>query len=75
MPVDFVILEMEKDTQTPIILGRPFLATTGCRIDVKNITLSSDVGNDHMEFNLLKVAKFSSISAECNKIDMVDGLI
>jgi len=27
VPVDFVILEMEEDTRTPIILGRPFLAT------------------------------------------------
>ena len=30
VPVDFVILEMEEDMRTPIILGRPFLATAGC---------------------------------------------
>jgi len=64
VPVDFVILEMEEDTQTPIILGRPFLATARCRIDVKNGTLSFDVENDHMEFNFLKPAKFPSISYE-----------
>ena len=28
-----------------------------------------------MEFNLLKVAKSPSISDECNKVDVVDGLI
>ncbi|KAJ8765482.1 hypothetical protein K2173_014604 [Erythroxylum novogranatense] len=33
VPVDFVILKMEEDTRTPIIHGRPFLATTGCQID------------------------------------------
>ena len=44
VPVDFVILEMEEDMRTPIILGRPFLATAGCRIDVKNGKLSFDVG-------------------------------
>jgi len=66
---------MEQDTQTAIILGRPFPATTGCHIDVKNGTLSYDVGNDHVEFNLLKDAKFPSISYECNKIDVVDGLM
>ena len=75
VPVDFVILEMEEDTQIPIILMRPFLATVGCRIDVKNGTLSFDVGNDHVEFNLLKAAQFLSISDECNKIDVVDGLM
>ncbi|XP_057993032.1 uncharacterized protein LOC131174021 [Hevea brasiliensis] len=36
IPVDFVILQMEKDVQIPIILGRPFLATAGAIIDVKN---------------------------------------
>ena len=75
VPVDIVILEMEEDTLTPIILGRPFLGTAGCRIDVKNGKLSFDVGDDHVEFNLFKAAKFPSISDECNKIDVVDGLM
>ena len=26
-PVDFVVMEMEEDTQVPLLLGRPFLAT------------------------------------------------
>jgi len=51
------------------------LATAECRIDVKNGTLTSDVGDVHMEFNLLKAAKFPSISDECNKIDVFDSLI
>ena len=32
-------------------------------------------GDDHVKFNLLKAVKFPSISDECNKIDVVDGLI
>ncbi|KAJ9132730.1 hypothetical protein P3X46_033567 [Hevea brasiliensis] len=41
IPVDFVILDMEEDSNIPIILGRPFLATAGALIDVKgeNLTL------------------------------------
>jgi len=73
--VDFVILEMEEDMRTPIILHRPFLAIAGCRIDVKNEKLSFDVGDEHVEFNLFKASKFPSISDECNTIDVVDGLI
>jgi len=42
---------------------------------VKNDTLTFDVGDVHMEFNLLKATKFPSISDECNKIDMIDSLI
>ena len=75
VPVDFVILEMEEDMRTPIILGRPFLATARCRIDVKNGKLSFAVGDEHVEFNLFKASKFPSIFDECNMIDLVDGLI
>ncbi|XP_027333518.1 uncharacterized protein LOC113848267 [Abrus precatorius] len=35
-PVDFVILDMDEDTNVPLILGRPFLATTGAIIDVRD---------------------------------------
>ena len=34
IPVDFVILDMEVDTKTPLILGRPFLSTANASIDV-----------------------------------------
>ena len=34
-PVDFVVMDMEEDTQVPLILGRPFLATGDALIDIK----------------------------------------
>ncbi|KAJ9135136.1 hypothetical protein P3X46_032350 [Hevea brasiliensis] len=34
--VDFVVLDMEEDVKIFIILGRPFLATAGAIIDIKN---------------------------------------
>ncbi|XP_058762829.1 uncharacterized protein LOC131636203 [Vicia villosa] len=34
-PVDFVILEMPEDEEIPIILGRPFLETGRCLIDIE----------------------------------------
>jgi hypothetical protein len=34
IPVDFVVLEMDVSRQTLLILGRPFLSTTGSMIDV-----------------------------------------
>ena len=33
VPVDFFILDMEVDTKTPLILGRPFLSMTNAYID------------------------------------------
>ena len=73
--VDFMILKMEEDTRTPIILWMPFLDTTGCHIDVKTGKLSFDVRDDHVEFNLFKASRFPSISDECHMIDVVDGLV
>ena len=34
VPVNFVVLDMEVDYKTPLILGRPFLSTVNAHIDV-----------------------------------------
>ena len=34
IPVDFVVLDMEVDAKTPLILGMPFLSTANSHIDV-----------------------------------------
>jgi len=47
VPIDFVILDMAEYSRTQIILGRPFLATTGCKMDVKEGKLTCDVGEHH----------------------------
>ena len=39
-PIDFVILDMEKDDAVPIILGRPFLATGKAQINVQEVSLN-----------------------------------
>jgi len=44
VPIDLVVLDMAEDSRTQIILGRPFLATAGCKIDVKEGKLTFDVG-------------------------------
>jgi hypothetical protein len=36
IPADFVVVDIEEDDDVPIILGRPFLATAGAIVDVKN---------------------------------------
>jgi hypothetical protein len=35
VPVDFVVLDMEVNTTTPLILGSPFLSTTNANIEVR----------------------------------------
>ncbi|XP_021687743.2 uncharacterized protein LOC110670108 [Hevea brasiliensis] len=73
--VDFVVLEMEEDVQIPIILGRPFLATAGAIIDVKNGQLSLKVGDEEVEFNLFSAMKQKLEPNECFKVDIIDKQI
>ncbi|GJT72328.1 reverse transcriptase domain-containing protein [Tanacetum coccineum] len=46
LPIDFVILDMPEDSRVPIILGRPFLATSQATIDVFNKKIMLRVGDD-----------------------------
>ncbi|XP_021760169.1 DNA damage-inducible protein 1-like, partial [Chenopodium quinoa] len=48
IPCDFVVMEMEEDAHVPIILGRPFLATAGAIIDMKNGKITFEVGDEKM---------------------------
>ncbi|XP_039140473.1 uncharacterized protein LOC120277686 [Dioscorea cayenensis subsp. rotundata] len=69
VPADFVVLKMEEDTQIPIILGRPFLETTGALIDVKNGKLSLIVGEEKVEFDLANSVKRSFVESSCCRVD------
>ena len=53
-PRDFVFMKMEEDTQVPLLLGRPFLATGATLIDVQKGDLTLRVGNEEIHFNLNK---------------------
>ena len=71
MPIDFVVLDMVEDYCTQIILGRPFLATAGCKIDVKEGKLTFDVGEHHVEFGFFNDVKPSATFACCG-CDTID---
>ena len=51
-PVDFIILDMEEDSQVPLLLGRPFLAIGDALIDMQKGVLTLRVGEEAVDFNL-----------------------
>ena len=55
--VDFIILDMEEDSQVSLLLGRPFLATGAALIDMQKGVLTLRVGEEAADFNLLKSLK------------------
>ena len=51
-PVDFVVMNMEEDTQVPLLLGSHFVATGAALMDVKKGELTLRVGDEAVHFNL-----------------------
>lgn len=49
--VDFVIMDIPEDEETPIILGQPFMQTSRCNFDIEHGTLTLKVYNDEITLN------------------------
>ncbi|XP_047150102.1 uncharacterized protein LOC124822176 [Vigna umbellata] len=59
-PIDFYILDMKDDegvSPTTIILGRPFMMTTRTKIDMHAESLTMEIGDEKMCFNVLEAGK------------------
>src|ERR1051325_10658484 len=56
-PADFVILDCDVDSDVPIILGRPFLATGRALVDMDSGQLKFRVNNDEVVFNIHRSMK------------------
>jgi hypothetical protein len=60
IPVDFVVLGMDANTRTPLILGRPFLSTANANIDVGAGEIRLDINSEEERFTFKpKVEKCS----------------
>ena len=60
-PVDFVVLDIEPVSEgpnyVPIILRRPFLATSNAIINCRNGVMSLTFGNMTLELNIFNLSK------------------
>jgi len=53
-PIDFVVMDIEEDTEVPLILGRPFMKTAKVMIDVDDGKQKVRVQDDEVNFNVLE---------------------
>lgn len=72
---DFVVLELAEEPKDPIILGRPFLATIGAMIDVKNGHIDLRLSDMAMKFNVERVLKKPTIDGHTCWVDTLSELI
>ncbi|XP_050875635.1 uncharacterized protein LOC127079269 [Lathyrus oleraceus] len=66
-PVDFVIIDMPEDEETPIILGQPFIRTSRCNLDMDQGTLTFNVHDDEITLNAIENRKLDSKKHDSTK--------
>ncbi|XP_016195457.1 uncharacterized protein LOC107636466 [Arachis ipaensis] len=76
IPTDFVMLDMEEESNASIILGRPFLATAGAIIDVQKGELVLRLHEEKMVFNVFTAMSYPKESiGECMIVDTMEKLV
>ena len=74
-PGDFIVLDMEKDKEIPIILGKPFLATGRAMIDVQKGELKLRVQDDKFIFSVFNAMRHPTKSDTCFMIEAVETIL
>ena len=80
-PVDFVVLDTEPvvvgTNYVPIILGRPFLATSNAIINFRNGVMQLTFGNMTLELNIFHLSKkhMQPVKEEPEKVCIIDTIL
>ncbi|BFG35066.1 hypothetical protein CerSpe_213400 [Prunus speciosa] len=79
LPIDFVILDMEEaeisGRELPLILGRPFMATAGKKIDVKSGLQTMNVQDTTINFQVFEGLKRPLDPYDSFHIEVVDQIV
>nr|GEU42295.1 reverse transcriptase domain-containing protein [Tanacetum cinerariifolium] len=75
-PIDFIILEMEENSEVLHILRRPFLHNVDATIRVKQKQLNLIVGTERMIFHIDSTMKYFYLKDDtCFSIDVIDEIL
>ncbi|KAM7523350.1 hypothetical protein LguiA_013252 [Lonicera macranthoides] len=78
--MDFIVLDMQPvfnpENEIPIILGRPFLATSNAIINWKNRIVKLAFGNMTLELNVFSISnKQDDFDDEIEHVNMIESLV
>ncbi|XP_019427136.1 PREDICTED: uncharacterized protein LOC109335457 [Lupinus angustifolius] len=73
-PMDFAIMDVEKDKEVPLILGRPFMKTAQVIIDVDDGKLMVRVEDQEVNFNVFEAMQHSRNKQHCFRVDVIEDL-
>jgi hypothetical protein len=74
-PADFVILDMNEDSEIPLLLGRPFLATGRALIDVELGELMLRFQDEQVIFNVFECMRHQNENPQCYRVDVVEEVV
>ena len=80
-PMDFVVLDTEPvavgANHVPIILGRPFLATSNAIINFRNGVMQLTFGNMTLELNIFHLSKrhMQPVEDDCEEVCIIDTIL
>lgn len=74
-PVDFVIPEMPEDEEIPLILGRPFLETRRCMIDIEEGTRTLKVYDEQLKIDMTSTMKHKEDVRTSNVVELIDKIV
>ena len=80
-PVDFVVLDTEPvavgANHVPIILGRPFLATSNAIINCRNGVMQLTFGNMTLQLNIFHLSKkhMQPVEDDCEEVCIIDTIL
>ncbi|KAL9342104.1 hypothetical protein Peur_065429 [Populus x canadensis] len=77
-PVDFIVLDtqpVEACNSFPVILGRPFLATSNALINCRNGLMKLSFGNMTLEMNIFNICKQPGDDNDLQEVDIIEELV
>jgi hypothetical protein len=75
IPIEFVVIEIDEDPDTLLILGRPFLNTAGTQIDVRGGKLIFEIRKEKVKFDMFKALKYLTNDDNFCRVDMIDVIV
>jgi hypothetical protein len=77
-PMDFIVLDtqpVEACNSFPVILGRPFLATSNALINCRNGLMKLSFGNMTLEMNIFNICKQPRDDNYFQEVDFIEKLV
>jgi len=64
-------MNIEEDEEIPLILGRPFILTTKCVVDMGNGNLELSVDDQKVTFDPFEAIKHPNNNKPCFKVEVI----